>query len=159
MADTYALLAAVLAAVEDGFTAAGVDLPDRRYVSHTLPAHDCEQVTVYGPRRFPHTGDMSIEQPSPYAVLWQEGLTVEIDIVRCAPEMGEDGSAPSVAALDAASVVLYRDSDLVFSSIVDAVESGDLPGCEGAVWLGWQNGAADGGLMFGVSTVNLSRSD
>lgn len=159
MADTFVLLTAVLTAVEDHFATVVVDLPDRRYVSHALPAHDCEQVTVYAPRRFPHTGDMSIEQPSPYAVLWQEGLTVEIDIVRCAPNMAEDGSAPPVADLVAAAEVVYQDGDLVFDAIQAAIESGDLPGCNGAVWLGWQNGGADGDMMFGVTTVNLSRGD
>lgn len=154
---TFERLCQVLGVVEDYYDANGLVLPERRYVAAGLPAFDCEQVTVRAVRRYPHEGNVIVEQ----LVDWpgvEEGVPIEVEIVRCAPAMSESGEAPSCEEINTASCVLYGDGDYVLAAVRGAVASGALAGCGGVVWVGWRNGGESGGLMVGVSEFVLNLS-
>lgn len=159
MADpiTFSRLCAVLRAVEDYYDRNRLVLPARRYITAGLPAWDCEQVTVRAVRRFPHEGNALVEQPVRWLVA-QEGVPVEVEIIRNAPVQSETGDPPGVSDLAAAANMLYDDGDHVLEAVREACAAGTLPGCDGVVWVGWRNANEQGGLMGGVSefTLNLS---
>lgn len=159
MADTitFGRLCAVLEAVVAYYDRNRLSLPERRYVTAGLPAWDCEQVTVRAVRRFPHEGNALVEQP----VRWltaQEGVPIEVEIVRSAPVQSETGDPPTVSELNAAASVLYDDGDHVLAAIREACQAGTLPGCDGVVWSGWRNANEEGGVMGGVSEFVLNLS-
>lgn len=158
MSNTFDLLDTVLAVVVDYYTANGLPLPERRYVAAGLPEISCDQITVRGVRRFPHTGDVANEEPQVFMQLAQEGIQVEIQIVRCAPAFGDDsGNSPSVSEMTARASELYDDSDNVLTAIREAVSAGVMPGCHGVVFLGWSNDGEDGNFMGGTTTLALTQ--
>lgn len=158
MADTFDRLCGVLAVVESYYAANRLDLPARRYVTAGVPVWDCEQVTVRAVRRFPHEGDVLIEQPSGEWALVQEGIAVEVEIVRGAPVQSETAEPPTVPELNTAGRVMYDDGDHVLAAIRGAIGTAALPGCAAMVWVAWRNDGEAGTLMAGVSEFVLSLS-
>lgn len=158
MSDTSDLLDSVLDVVVDWYQANGVALPLRRYVTAGVPSWDCDQVTVRGVRRFPHTGNVVAEEPQVHMKISQEGIIVEVQIVRCAPAFGDDeGSPPPVAELNARAHTLYDDAEYVLTAIREATAAGTLPGCHGVVFLSWTNDGEDGNYMGGSTLLVLNQ--
>lgn len=153
---TFVLLRSVLDIVVDYYDDNSISLPARRYVCAGLPAVDCEQITVRGARRYSHTGDMLREEPTSVLGLAQVGIPVEVQIVRCAVTLDDNGAAPLPSEMEADAAVLYSDSDHVLNAIREAVGAGLLGGCHTVAWLDWRNDGEDGGLMAGTTTFALS---
>lgn len=152
----YALAAATLTAVENGYAAASVPLPDRRYVSNGLPAWDCEQVAVYVETVSPTLGDPAVPFIQARVLpLGMRGAQIAIGIVRCVPVMDNDANPPPVIDEEGAALAIYRDPVVTLDAIRLAIGDG-IPGCGGATYLGWTNLNAQGGLGGGVSRFALS---
>lgn len=122
--------AVLLATVAEHFAAAAVPLPDRQCLVAGDPrqfAWDCEQLTVslqgigWGPASSaattaPRTG-------SPASVMATRHAVLAVTLVRCTPQMAEDGSPPSADELDAAGREFMRDAGLLSQAIVTYVSS------------------------------------
>ena len=84
--------------------------PARSYVSHELPALDCEQLTVH----VTNIGEATSQLPDPLAAgnrRSRVNLTgLVVTIVRCYPTVDDRGRAPTVAALNDASALLNGDA-------------------------------------------------
>jgi hypothetical protein len=118
----------LLDAVVDHFQAAGRELPDRQCVVAGEPrafAWDCEQLTVslqgigWGPAvsataNTPRTG-------SPASVMSTRHVVLAVTLVRCTPQMEDDGTPPPAAELDAAGRLFMRDAGLLSQAIVTYV--------------------------------------
>lgn len=93
--DLYALCRAFL---DLGISILGQDAPGRRYVSHTAPPWDCEQIVVHaGPIQASKSSAPDYGQPKG-PVFPTLGLTYTI--VRCWPGPDTDGNAPDGDLLD-----------------------------------------------------------
>lgn len=155
MTDLFDVLKSVLGIVVDAYPVG--QLPSRRYVTGTRPAWDCPQVTVLGMRLFEHQGNVLAEEPS-FANLdqTQEGVEVEVSIVRDAPMPADDGNPPTTTAMEAAARRVYEDAVTVPNAIREAVAAGLVPACSSCAFAGWRNDDESGGLMGGTTTVLLN---
>lgn len=102
MRDPYDLCAKLLDLVVEGFKTRDVDLPETRYVAaggHV--AYDGEQVTVNVLRLF--SGQPGAERPVQMAPLSVRSLEMLAAVVRDAPVLDENGSAPPVEHLQASA--------------------------------------------------------
>ena len=122
--------ATLLDIVVEHFQAAATPLPERQYLVAGDPrqfAWDCEQLTVslqgigWGPATSaapsaPRTG-------SPAGVLATRHAVLAVTLVRCTPQMTEDGNPPAAGELDAAGREFMRDAGLLSQAIVTYVSS------------------------------------
>lgn len=119
---------ALLDTVVDHFAAAGVSLPERRHLVAGSPrefAWDCEQLTVclegigWGPASAaatsqPRTG-------SPASATSVRHVILAVTLVRCTPQMDDEGRPPPAAEVDAAAVSSFRDAGLLSQALVTYV--------------------------------------
>lgn len=131
----------VLGIVVAHFDAAGVDLPERRYVAAGDPsaiAWDCDQLCValrgigWGPAE-----DSAPSSPQVGAGLSAMGVrhaVLSIQLVRCTPSSGERGTGiPSAEVVHAAGLQFARDGGLLSQALVTACSrTGGLVGPGGA---------------------------
>jgi hypothetical protein len=126
--------------VVTSFAAEGIDLPDRRYVHHGEPAHD------YGPEVDPDcTGQLTINwefvgsgQPGAETsdsnkqrgCVLIDFIEYAIELVRCVPTLQEDGTPPTVIALDDSALDLAVDGYVLRRSVYDAWSSGIFCQCQ-----------------------------
>lgn len=116
-----------LDAVVDHFTAAGVDLPDRRFLAAGNPqliAWDCEQLFValtglgIGPA--PDSPVQSPRAGGPVGAFNVRHAIFSIQLVRCTPTVGEGSNDvfPPVAEIDAAGERSINDAGLLSDAVV-----------------------------------------
>lgn len=115
----------ILTAVVAHFDAAGVELPERRYVAAGHPreiAWDCEQLTValegigWGQAR-----DESAPNPrvgSPASVYAVRHAIVAVQLVRCTPKANGRDPLPTPEAIHAAGLAYMRDAGLLSQALV-----------------------------------------
>lgn len=158
-ADRWWLVAnQLVTSIEDGFTTAGVDLPDRRLVVPGLPAWDCELLAVQLERQFSYSGNLAAEVVEPMersAGFALRGALFAITLLRCMPTVDDDGNPPPVADEEAAAQQVLTDSQLLLNVLVAAVRAGDLGGCSSIAFVEWANVGPDGGLGGGVLRVRI----
>jgi hypothetical protein len=133
--DYYDLAAAILGVAHDALAQLPAGAPDRSYVGHGLPAIDCEQLVVSSyvqtqadtsPRALPMDRQFRPKYGSVNIPVFV------VSIVRCYPEITMDNRQepifPSVAALTAASELLYADAWQVWNALMTAKREGDFGG-------------------------------
>lgn len=151
----------VKAAIEAGYTAAGVDLPERVFVSPGLPAWDCEELAVQVEANIGQEGDIAAEvlQPRlPGAGHALRAIRVALHMIRCVPtvdQAADEPVIPTAAEEEYAAETILVDSQLMLNCLVAAQRAGDLPSCSGLVFEQWQNVGPDGGLGGGILRVRL----
>lgn len=151
----YELAGAVLEAVETAYAAeTTAALPDRRYVAEGTPAYDCDQVTVQVTRTFLTSGGIAQESIAPLGGA-QFVAEVVVSIIRCAAPIGEDGEAPSTSEIEEVAQLVLSDAVVVFDAVNEAQRVGDLPGCSGVGFAGWNAVQPSGGLTGGLATLRL----
>lgn len=130
--------------------ALGTDAPDRRFVSHNAPAWDLckwDQLTV-------HLASLQFKQSAgPRLRMTAPNPTWAIQIVRCVPQMEDNGHPPSADALSTSGQALLDDLDAI-QQAVRADAAAIFGGCEAlafgqAVPLGPQGGV--GGYSWPIS--------
>ncbi len=157
----WVMAQAVKAAVEAGYTAAAVDLPERRFVSPGLPAWDCEIFAVQVEANLGHEGDIASEvlQPRlPGAGHTLRAIRVALHMIRCVPtvdQAADEVVVPTEAEEEDAAETILVDSQLMLNTLVAAQRAGDLPRCSGLVFEQWQNVGPEGGLGGGILRVRL----
>lgn len=144
-----------------GYAAAGVDLPERQFVSPGLPAWDCEILAIQLERTFGIAGNLAaeiVEPQLPQAAHAMRGATFAVWLVRCVPTIHDDGTnihVPSVTEEEAAAKIIYSDVQLLLNVIVAAQRAGNLPGCSGLAFEAWQGVGPQGGLSGGYLRLRL----
>lgn len=158
MADLFTLAAAVLSAVETHYAAAGVELPDRRYVSDGLPAWDCEQVTVRVTRTFGTQGSVLAETNAVLGGLFHRTAELEVEVVRCAPTVTDEGAEvawPTANAIEQSAEAILDDAERVPLAIKQAFDAGNLGSCSGVSLMGWAGKGPDGTYVGGTLTLRV----
>ena len=123
MIDPVAPAQRLMLAVEDHFGAAGVALPERRYLlagNAAGAAWDDEQVTVSLNGVWP--GPSAAQQSAQATAAHQAGTVLpravyEIRILRCWPTVDDSGEPPTPEAITQASMVLMRDAGLILTAL------------------------------------------
>ena len=128
VADTaQELLAHVIAHYEAAAPGSVTPLPERRAILAGDPrevAWDCEQLTVclegIGVGQAVDASNMtpSPRMGVPASALALRHAVIAISLVRCTPAPGNDGSAPSVAELNAAGLTFLRDCGMLSQATV-----------------------------------------
>lgn len=148
----------IVTSIEDGFTAGGVDLPERRLVVPGLPAWDCELLAVQLERQFSHAGNIAaevVEPTSAAAGFAMRGALFAITLLRCVPTVDDDGNPPPVDAEEDAAHKVLVDSQLMLNVLVVAVRAGDIAGCNSLAFVEWVSAGPDGGLGGGTLRVRI----
>lgn len=104
----------VLQTVVNEFSAAGVALPDRRYIFFGLPAADCAQVTVALQQLYLGSPGLPASEPTPCSAPTTAVLRVEI--LREVPIPGSQLTIP-VNQLSAAAHQQVRDAEIMLQSV------------------------------------------
>lgn len=152
----YDLAARLLTVVNDGFTAAGVTLPERQYVGPgVIVAYDCEQLTVVCTAI--GSGVPGRRANLPIAGCREQRLgSYRIELVRCVPVIDDSGNPPPPAALQASAQATLRDLDLLESTVraaLTAVTGGDPVFISAAAPV-----TAEGGLVASLLDVDVPLS-
>lgn len=105
----------VLQTVVDEFTAEGVPLPDRRYITFALPAADCAQVTVALQQLYLGSPGLPASEPTPCSSPTTAVLRVEI--LREVPVPGDRNLSPPVADLAASAQQQIHDAEILLLSV------------------------------------------
>lgn len=149
----YTIAGLVVDAIGDHYDGLSLPLPERRLVVPGLPAYDCPMLAVHVERIFPHDGNLSAEavpQMEGEAAFQLRALAVAVYLLRCVPPLNNDGSVPAVELEEGAAADILRDPVHEWRAILDALDAGELPGCGGVAWNGWESLTPDGLLGGGV---------
>lgn len=96
------LMNTILERVVQGFTDAGVDLPERRFIITGTPAADCEQIAVIF--RQGYIGPPGDEASEPQRCNSPRTAQIDIQIIRKIPTLvGPKSRPPEVDAIEAAA--------------------------------------------------------
>lgn len=151
------LPAQALAAIEDGYTAAGVTLPDRRLVSAGQSPWDCELVNVWVQRDYPTAGGpefATLLSIAAHPGHFFRAAVLGVQVVRCYPTMSDAGDPPDPTEETLAADLVHGDVDLVWQSLLAASAAGRFSQRNGVAYEGWTALGPDGGLAGGVLTVH-----
>lgn len=105
----------VLQTVVDEFAAAGVDLPNRRYITFGLPAADCDQVTVALQQLYLGPPGLPASEPTPCSAPTSAVLRVEI--LRSVPYPGDNSLSVPVEQLVASAEQQIHDAEILLQSV------------------------------------------
>lgn len=130
----------------DVVTAALVSPPTRQYVAIGTPALDCEQVVVSIDRVHGHQGPVSTEDTAALRCLVMRAVELSIWVLRCAPVLADDGTPPSVDALNASSQEIAADPATILQALLDAYKDGTLGSSWGVAFLDARALTPQGGL-------------
>lgn len=122
MIDPGAPARRLLATVEQTYTGAGVDLPQRRYLlagNAAGAAWDDEHLSVSlnAVMPGPAPSDQGIAVAARQVGTVLPRATYEIRILRCWPTVGDDGTPPSPEEITAAAGPLLRDAGLLLEAL------------------------------------------
>lgn len=102
-----------------------VSLPARRLVAEGAVAWDCEQLAIEFRRNF--RGIPGIEDLSPDNCAGVRAAEFHVWVIRCASPMKEDGSPPSVTAMETVAEAMMTDAWLLPWGLQDRIGSGEIP--------------------------------
>lgn len=123
----------VLAVVEAHFAAAGVPLPDRRYLAAgnpSLVAWDCEQLVVglsgIGWGAAPDAAPISVKPSAHMSVAGVRHAVLSIQLVRCTPTVSDADAEmskpyPDAEEIHAAGIAFMKDAGLISQAMVEMV--------------------------------------
>ncbi|MGI8425601.1 MAG: hypothetical protein ACR2M4_03190 [Actinomycetota bacterium] len=131
----YDLAKKILDEVVARFTAAGVALPGRRYISNGEVARDpnapedCSAVSVGLLRAF--IGAPGIPRIEAINCAPTRTADLQIEITRCVPVPGDQGNPPTAKAIDDSAKQILTDGYVLFAGILAAKGDGSLaPLCD-----------------------------
>lgn len=131
-----AFMERVLGTIEDTFTAAGVALPERRYITFGTPAADCAQLTVALQQLYLGTPGIPVQEPTPCSSPTTAVLRVEI--LRETPIPQDRELAVQTIKLVASAKEQIKDAELLLESI--------RPMCSGT----WGAGGVFADVLMGL---------
>ena len=148
----------VLAVVEDGYSAAAVPLPDRRYVSAGTPAYDCDQLVIWVARLGSHAGDPAADFTTAvgaHPAMSLRYAELNVTLLRCVPvvELDDQGGVilPSVLEEERAAELVLHDSLRIWQTLLEG--RARLTTCNSLAWAGWASDPPEGGLAGGTLTL------
>ena len=110
-----AFMEKVLQTVVDEFAAAGVALPDRRYITFGLPAADCAQVTVALQQLYLGTPGLPATEPTPCSA--PTTAVLRIEVLRPVPIPSGSDLSPPIAAMEASAEQEILDAEIMLQSV------------------------------------------
>lgn len=109
-----AFMERVLGTIEDTFTAAGITLPERRYITFGTPAADCAQLTISLQQIYLGTPGAPVSEPTPCSSPTTAVLRVEL--LREVPIPQDRDTTVPVNKLVAAAKEQIKDAELLLES-------------------------------------------
>lgn len=147
--DPYTVAEAILAAVVSGYSAAGVTLPSKQFVSPgALPAWDGEQVTVSLQRTFQGMPGQEQGTPRGWQVATLTGLFA-VEVVRAVAGLSDDGVVPAAGAIGADGQAHMADHRTLYGALQTAVRTESI-GSKGRVFVGSIESVGPEGGLAGV---------
>lgn len=127
-------------------------LPDRRYISNgTVIWDDCESLAVMVEATYGMEADPVLEQATAMGLGFAiRGAIIGVAIIRCVPDMDDDGHAPEASAVEESAAMILTDAMAVFNTLVAAQQNGQLATCNGLAFDRWASEGPQGGLGGGV---------
>lgn len=110
-----AFMERVLQAVVDEFTAAGVDLPGRRYITFGTPAADCAQLTVALQQIYLGSPGLPAQEPTPCNAM--TSAVIRVELLRQVPVPGERETSVPVDSLTASAHEQIYDAEILLGSV------------------------------------------
>lgn len=138
-------LDAALNAVVAVYENAQIPLPERRYWTLSSSAADCEQVVVAITQLYIGTPNEQVPVPTPCD--GPRTYTISVQVLRCIPAQGDDGSPPSPEAIMTASA--YQAIDMWL--LADSAQ--DIAGIDREALVTVDAGQAEGGFQGVTATI------
>jgi hypothetical protein len=143
----------VLERVESIFQSYNVNLPGRRYWTMGQPAIDCEQLVVSFVQMYLGTPGAQVGEPQRCHV--PRSATLNIQISRATPIVGQNGRPPSAANIQVSSEILAIDSWVLMESI-NLLDQWDETGYGIGVIATLDSGSPEGGFQTTTMTVTMA---
>lgn len=125
-------------------------LPARQYVNAGDVIWDCEQLVVSVERTFGEVGDVTVEQfDSHTATMAVRAVTLAIWLIRCVPDLNEQGPPPAID-IELAAAATLADADAITGILAARTRLHEWAGCESAALENWQAQGPMGGFGGGV---------
>lgn len=138
---------------------AGADaLPARQYIHAGDVAIDCEQFVVAIVGTTGTSTDLAaagiIDQHQTSPAWAMRTLNLAISISRCAV-VPDEGDPPSTDDLEDDALRIAQDGQSMLNALVIGQKLGEIAGCNGVVFQGWQVQGPLGGFVSGVLLLEL----
>lgn len=147
---------AALDALVAGWPGGEEALPERQYVTNGTVVWDCPQLVVMVDASFGTTADIATEEIVPrHPLAGVRSVSMAAVLLRCFPDMDDEGTPPPAADLDAASSIIFRDSILMLNTLAAAQKAGELGSCQGFAFERWTSESPSGGLAGGSLRFRL----
>lgn len=147
------MMQGVLERVETIFQSYNVELPARRYWTMGQPAIDCEQVVVSFIQMYLGSPGAQVGEPQRCHV--PRSATLNIQIARQTPIVGQNGRPPAPASIQIASETLAYDSWVLMESI-NLLDQWDETGYGIGVVATLDSSAPEGGFQTTTLTVTMA---
>lgn len=147
------MMEGVLERVESIFQSYNVNLPARRYWTMGQPAIDCEQLVVSFVQMYLGTPGAQVGEPQRCHV--PRSATLNIQISRATPIVGQNGRPPSAASIQTSSEILAIDSWVMMES-VNLLDQWDETGYGIGVIATLDSGSPEGGFQTTTMTVTMA---
>lgn len=156
----FNLAAAAGAAIVAHWDAGADDLPARQYVHAGDVAIDCEQFVVAIVGTTGTSTDLAaaglIDQHQASAAWAMRTLSLSISITRCAALVDDtSGKPPTPEAMEDDAERVAKDGQSMLNALVIGQKLGEVAGCNGVVFSGWQVQGPLGGFVSGVLLVQM----
>lgn len=127
----FTLAQGLLTSIENIFSAAGVSLPSRKYVSNGDVAFDCEQLAVQASQVYLGQSGGQVITPITKGAAVVRTVEFSIYLLRCAPVAPDNQTAPSAADIQANAQKILIDGWVLFQGVLAEGIAGTLLGeCE-----------------------------
>jgi hypothetical protein len=147
------MMQGVLERVETIFQSYNVNLPTRRYWTMGQPAIDCEQLVVSFVQMYLGAPGAQVGEPQRCHV--PRSATINIQIARATPIVGQNGRPPSAQSIQHASETLAYDAWVLMES-VNLIDQWDETGYGIGVLATLESSAPEGGFQTTTMTVTLA---
>jgi hypothetical protein len=152
----FVLAEAMLAAVVSHYGDQGVPLPGTRLVTTGQVVADCELAAVAVQRLFNHEGDVGgevVQALRRHQGHQLRGMLAAVTVLRCVPVLDDDAQPPPAGEIQAGARLILADAQHCWDALRAAEDRGDLTGCNGLAWAGWDSYGPEGGYGGGFLTV------
>lgn len=147
------MMQGVLERVEAIFQSYNVNLPQRKYWTMGQPAIDCEQLVVSFVQMYLGAPGAQVGDPQRCHV--PRSATLNIQIARHTPIVGQNGRPPSAQSIQAASETLAYDAWILMES-VNLLDQWDETGYGIGVIATLESSPPEGGFQTTTMTVTMA---
>lgn len=148
------LARSALDGVVDNWPYDATELPERQYVSDGSIVWDCPTLAVMAEATYGTTGDPAFDAVTGIGMGYAlRGAVLVVTVLRCTPDVDDDGNPPPIAAIEESADVILTDSIAVLNALMATQAAGDLVTCNGLVFERWSSVGPESGLGGGVTRI------